>query len=450
MTATKPSGGFAGNSLAAGDRLRSLDILRGLVIVVMALDHVRDFFHIGAFRFDPLDPAQTHLALYLTRWVTHFCAPVFVFLAGVSVYLQAAKGKDTGTLSRFLLTRGLWLIFLEFTVIGFAWAFSIPFMLFLQVIWAIGASMIALAVLVWLPRLAVLFVGIAIVAGHNLLDPITSQSLGVWRVPWMLLHEQNVLFLDGQPAVLVAYPVLAWTGVMALGYGMGAIFLSPAPRSVADRHRRCAARGVLPVARAQRLWRSAALGRGGEPRGDTHAVLQRAEVPPFTAVHLCDAGSDAADRPIAGAMARSAGGRLSHLRLRTAARVCAAHLHRPRAGDRRECCFGAAGRGVVQLHQQLDLQSARARGHRGCVALCLCRLDRRGGNALSAVPVVVGNASASQEVVDVLCVALAGCARVAGIRASRPQRHQRCSFYRGTRRLHCASTDEAVGIISAL
>jgi len=216
----------ADGALAANDRIRALDILRGLVIVVMALDHVRDFFHVNAFRFDPLDPAQTNVALYLTRWVTHFCAPVFVFLAGVSVYLQAAKGKDTATLSRFLLTRGAWLIFLEFTVIGFGWAFSVPFMLFLQVIWVIGASMIVLAALVWLPRVVVLIIGIAIVAGHNLLDPIASQNLGLWRVPWMLLHEQNVLFSDGKPVALIAYPLLAWTGVMALGYGMGAIFIS--------------------------------------------------------------------------------------------------------------------------------------------------------------------------------------------------------------------------------
>ncbi len=213
--------------LAAGERLRSIDILRGLVIALMALDHVRDFLHYAAYQFDPLDAGQTNFALYLTRWLTHFCAPTFVFLAGVSAWLQAAKGKSPRELSRFLLTRGLWLFVLELTVIGFAWSFSIPFMQFLQVIWAIGISMVVLAGLVWLPRAAVLAIGLAVIAGHNLLDPITSQQLGKLGTAWMLIHDGGVLFSDGAPSALIAYPVLPWLGVMALGYGLGAVFQSP-------------------------------------------------------------------------------------------------------------------------------------------------------------------------------------------------------------------------------
>ena len=170
-------------------------MLRGLVIVLMALDHVRDYFHSGAFTFSPLDPDRTTVALYATRWITHLCAPTFVFLAGVSAFLQAAKGKPTAHLSRFLLLRGLWLVALELTVISFGWSFALPYPLFLQVIWAIGCAMVALAGLVWLPRAAVLAVGIAIIAGHNLLDPLTPDQFGAFAVAWTFLHEGGRLFV---------------------------------------------------------------------------------------------------------------------------------------------------------------------------------------------------------------------------------------------------------------
>ena len=123
----------APDAAIAGTRLALVDVLRGLVIVIMALDHVRDFFHNTAHTFSPLDPAHTTPVLYATRWITHLCAPTFVLLAGVSAHLQSAKGKDTPTLSRFLLTRGAWLIVLEMTIISFGWSFWIPWALFLQV-----------------------------------------------------------------------------------------------------------------------------------------------------------------------------------------------------------------------------------------------------------------------------------------------------------------------------
>lgn len=215
-------------ALTAGVRISEIDLLRGLVIVLMALDHVRDYFHAGSFGINPLDPEQTTPWLYVTRWITHLCAPTFVFLAGVSAYLQFARGKTVPNLSRFLLTRGLWLVFLELTVISFGWSFGFPYPFFMQVIWAIGWSMIALAAFVWLPPMAVLVIGVVITAGHNLLDPITAQSAGIL---WTFLHDGGPVFVGEQPVGLAAYPLIPWIGIIALGYGLGAIFTeAPAKR----------------------------------------------------------------------------------------------------------------------------------------------------------------------------------------------------------------------------
>lgn len=218
-------------AIAAGARIAEIDMLRGLVIVLMALDHARDYFFLGGgFSVNPLDPAQTTPWLYATRWITHLCAPTFVFLSGVSAYLQFAKGKGKPGLSRFLLTRGMWLIFLELTVLSFGWQFGYPYIFFLQVIWAIGWSMIALAGLVWLPRMAVLAIGVAIIAGHNLLDPITPQQFGPFAVLWQMLHAGGPIFVGQAPVALAAYPLLPWFGVIAFGYGMGALFLAERER----------------------------------------------------------------------------------------------------------------------------------------------------------------------------------------------------------------------------
>lgn len=212
-------------------RISEIDMLRGLVIVLMALDHVRDYFIAGGgFASDPLDPDTTTAWLYTTRWITHLCAPTFVFLSGVSAYLQFVKGKTTPSLSRFLFTRGLWLIFLEATVLSFGWSFGFPFPLFLQVVWAIGWSMIALAALVWLPRVVVLAIGVVIIAGHNLLDPINAAELGSLSLLWTFLHDGGPIFVGEQPIGLMGYPVLPWIGVAALGYGMGALFTEPAQK----------------------------------------------------------------------------------------------------------------------------------------------------------------------------------------------------------------------------
>ena len=168
-------------------RVASIDILRGLVMVLMALDHVRDFFTDA--RFDPLDLSQTNAPLFLTRWITHFCAPTFVLLAGVSAYLTGRR-CTRAELSRFLLTRGLWLVVLEVTLMSLVWTFNVRYDhgLFLQVIWAIGVSMIVLAALVHLPLPAIAGFSISIILGHNLLDGIEPQSLGAWAPLWSLLH----------------------------------------------------------------------------------------------------------------------------------------------------------------------------------------------------------------------------------------------------------------------
>lgn len=229
LSPAQPARPKASANLAAGVRITEIDLLRGLVIVLMALDHTRDYFLGGpgmvGIGGNLLDPATTTPALYITRWITHLCAPTFVFLAGVSAYLQLAKGKGTPQLSMFLLTRGLWLIFLEITVLSFGWSFGFPYPFFLQVIWAIGCCMLALSALVWLPRLAVLAIGVVIVAGHNLFDPIDAQSLsGGAQLAWRFLHDGGPIFIGEQPIGLFAYPVLPWIGVVALGYGLGAVF----------------------------------------------------------------------------------------------------------------------------------------------------------------------------------------------------------------------------------
>jgi uncharacterized membrane protein len=203
-------------------RLDAIDMLRGLVIALMVLDHVRDFFHADAFVFDPTDPVRTTPLLYATRWVTHLCAPTFVFLAGVSAYLQGVNGKDRPTLSRFLLTRGLWLVLLEVTIVSFGFSFALPF-LFLQVIWAIGVSMVILAGLIWLSPRVVLGVGVVIVAGHGLLGPINAADLGAFGLAWQLALEPGPL-----PMGFIPYPALPWLGVMCLGYGLGHVFGKPA------------------------------------------------------------------------------------------------------------------------------------------------------------------------------------------------------------------------------
>lgn len=209
-------------------RIESIDIVRGIAMVIMALDHVRDFFHITANTDDPLNLATTSPLLYFTRWITHFCAPVFVFLSGTSIYLQSQR-KTKKELSLFLIKRGLWLIFAEFFIIALGWTFDPLFHLHpMQVIWAIGISMVLLGLLIHLPYKLILALGILIVSGHNLLDiPEAAPGFkpGFW---WDIFHSgffKLYQYADGRYFMMV-YPFVAWTGVMMLGYCAGIFYTS--------------------------------------------------------------------------------------------------------------------------------------------------------------------------------------------------------------------------------
>lgn len=202
------------------NRIESLDLLKGLVIVIMALDHTRDYFHNAAFLFDPTDPEKTNMALFFTRWITHYCAPAFSFLAGISAFLVGRR-KSKKALSAFLFTRGLWLVFIELTIVQFGWSFNMHFNSFgLQVIWSLGISMIILAALVHLPLKYILGFSLVIIFGHNLLD-IISIDHNVW---WALFHKREI-FNDLEGIQLrVIYPIVPWIGVMSLGYFFGSYY----------------------------------------------------------------------------------------------------------------------------------------------------------------------------------------------------------------------------------
>jgi len=205
-------------------RIQSIDLLRGIVMVIMALDHARDYFHADAFLYDPLDLTKTNVLLYFTRWITHFCAPVFVFLAGTSAFFVGRR-RGIPELSMFLLTRGLWLVFLELTVVNFGWFFNfkIPF-IGLQVIWAIGISMVALSLLVRLPLKVIFSVGLILVFGHNMLDGIHVTGNSFAAIVWSLLHDPNFFELGGGRSIFVAYPLIPWVGTIVLGYCFGTLY----------------------------------------------------------------------------------------------------------------------------------------------------------------------------------------------------------------------------------
>lgn len=205
-------------------RVESIDLLRGTVMIFMALDHVRDYFHWGAFHYDPTDLSKTSVVLFFTRWITHYCAPTFVFLAGTSAFIVGTR-KGTKELSVFLLKRGLWLIFLELVVVNFGWFFNIHLpLLGLLVIWAIGFGMLMLAAFVYLPWQVILTAGVILVAGHNALDGYHVAGDGAWAMTWSVLHEFNFFNLSTGQTLLTGYPVIAWTGVMFLGYCFGKFY----------------------------------------------------------------------------------------------------------------------------------------------------------------------------------------------------------------------------------
>ena len=218
--------------VATQSRLSAVDALRGAIMVIMAIDHTRDFIHAGAMSFSPEDLAKTTPLLFLTRWVTHICAPTFMFLAGIGASLRLDRGGDRAALSRFLLTRGLWLILLEATLmrLGMNFSFSFANPVLLLVLTALGVSMIALSGLIYLPRRVLLVLAVAIVLLHNSLDSIPAARFGAWAPLWNLLHQVGVFMVRGVPFV-VGYPVLPWIGVMALGFCFGPVLsMEPARR----------------------------------------------------------------------------------------------------------------------------------------------------------------------------------------------------------------------------
>ncbi len=207
-------------------RVAAVDILRGLAMVMMVLDHTRDFAHADSLLFDPTDLEQADAPMFLTRWITHFVAPIFVLLAGASARLQVLAGRSRGEIARFLVIRGLWLIVLELTVVRVGiWFNADPaFLGMFQVIWVLGVSMVVLAGLVFLPDLAIAGVGLAVIAGHNLLDRF--EAAPDEQLLWAILHQRDniAVFSETGPDLFVLYPLIPWIGVIAVGYVLGRLY----------------------------------------------------------------------------------------------------------------------------------------------------------------------------------------------------------------------------------
>jgi len=210
----------------AARRLEAIDAVRGAVMILMALDHVRDFIDRGAMSYSPTNLAMTTPAVFLTRWVTHVCAPTFMLLAGVGAFLWLHGGRTKRQLSTFLLTRGLWLVALELTAMRLAYTFDLSpqHPIFLLVLWALGLCMIGLALLIWLPVRVLGVLSVAVIALHNCLDGVNAAQFGPAAWAWNLLHQPGAFSVAGA-TVVVGYPLVPWVAVIALGFCMGELFL---------------------------------------------------------------------------------------------------------------------------------------------------------------------------------------------------------------------------------
>jgi uncharacterized membrane protein len=210
-----------------GGRLREVDLLRGLAIVLMALDHVREFLQ--AEQFDPLDLSQTSVPLFFTRWVTHFCPSIFLFLAGAGIALGLSQNASPWRQFRFVLVRGIWLVVLELTAVHFGWFFNVQFQSALgQVIWAIGWSMIGMAGLIFFPAWLVTSFGVALIVFHNAFDKVSPDAFGSYAWLWRFLHAGGPISW-GRFSIYIAYPLIPWIGVMAAGFGFGHLLRWKAP-----------------------------------------------------------------------------------------------------------------------------------------------------------------------------------------------------------------------------
>lgn len=227
-------------------RLGSIDRLRGAVMVLMLIDHVREFFYLHLQVGDPMSIASTPPELFFTRLTSHVCAPVFVLLTGLGAWLYGS-GRSLQETATYLARRGLLLIVLELTVVGFAWSFSFtPKMIYLQVIWAIGLAMLALSALLWLPRAAQILLAVLLVCGHNALDGVHFASGETGFIPWAILHERSVIELGNGIAARTSYPVLPWIGIILFGYLLGPLYARAA--SAETRQRRLLAMGMAALA----------------------------------------------------------------------------------------------------------------------------------------------------------------------------------------------------------
>jgi uncharacterized membrane protein len=218
------------NPLIAKSRIQSIDLLKGLVMIIMALDHVR---HLGHRDFiaglNPLDFANTTTSLFFTRWITNFCAPVFIFLSGVSVFIMGRR-KTKKEISLFLLQRGIWLIILELTILAFGWESNLYYnRLNLQVIWVIGLCMVCFSALIFLPSKIQTAIGLILVFGHNLLDRFNDIGNSPTDFIWALLHVRHNFTIDQHHTIMLAYPLIPWIGVMLLGFRFGEIYKSDFP-----------------------------------------------------------------------------------------------------------------------------------------------------------------------------------------------------------------------------
>jgi uncharacterized membrane protein len=382
-------------SRAAGRvRLDSIDLLRGLVMVLMALDHTRDFF--GASGPNPRDIADP--ALFLTRWVTHFCAPTFIFLAGVSAFLYGERGRSVGEVSLFLLTRGLWLILIEFTLMRFCWTFSFQINVFvMQVIWVTGASMVVLAGLVHLPRGVIAAIGLAMIAGHNLLDGIDAADLGNAAWLWTLLHQPGLIEIGPQIKLFVLYNLVPWSGVMAAGYALGPVYrLDPVSRRSFLIRTGAAVTAAFVVLRATNLYGDGCMEHAKHlPRHG--AVVHRLRKVSAVAAASDDDARTRAD-PACAVRARAWRDRRRHHHVRARAVLLLRGARRVHPCAGRGVRLGRGGR------RRLDVRLvslAKARELRAQPLGRLRRLALRRGGALSALPRLCGaQATAARLVVE--------------------------------------------------
>ncbi|MGZ0787174.1 DUF1624 domain-containing protein [Pseudomonas saponiphila] len=230
-----------------GSRLPSIDALRGLVMLLMLLDHVRETFFLHRQVSDPMDIASTEPGLFVSRTLAHLCAPVFVLLTGLSASLFADKHGHRAEASAFLFKRGLFLVLLELTLVNFAWTGQFPpSVIYLQVIWVIGLSMLALAALLWLPRAVLLGLSLLLIGGHNLLDSVHFAAGETLHVPWAILHDRGWIEFGDALRLRTSYPLLPWIGVIGLGYGLGPWFSAGA--DVGQRQRRLLWAGLAALA----------------------------------------------------------------------------------------------------------------------------------------------------------------------------------------------------------